>query len=67
MLPPVWAEAPYPDAMDHPEPTPDDGADLVSALEVIEAQPLPTRASAYEGLAEALSRRLDSGPATNRP
>jgi len=53
--------------MDHPEPISVAGADLVSALEVIEAQPLPTRASAYEGLAEALSRQLDSGPATSRP
>ena len=63
----MGVEAPYPDAMDHPEPISVAGADLVSALEVIEAQPLPTRASAYEGLAEALSRQLDSGPATSRP
>lgn len=37
--------------------------DLLSTLEVIEAQPLATRAEAYEGLHDALARRLESGPA----
>ncbi|QIG41025.1 hypothetical protein G5T42_17390 [Microbacterium sp. 4R-513] len=53
--------------MDHPEPHTDARADLVSRLEVIEAQPLPTRAAAYESLAESLSRQLDSGPTASRP
>ncbi len=37
-------------------------ADLVSRLEVIEAQPLPTRAQAYEGLHDELARRLEATP-----
>jgi hypothetical protein len=45
----------------------DDATDLVSTLEVIEAQPLSTRAAAYEALHETLSRRLDSGPQGSRP
>ncbi|MEU1973629.1 hypothetical protein ABZ477_18375 [Microbacterium sp. NPDC019599] len=53
--------------MDHPEPPSDARADLVSALEVIEAQPLATRATAYEALAEGLARQLDSGPTASRP
>jgi len=53
--------------MDHPESQTDARADLVSALEVIEAQPLATRAVAYESLAESLSRQLDSGPSASRP
>lgn len=40
----------------------DEQADLLSRLEVIEAQPLHTRAEAYEGLHDALARRLESGP-----
>lgn len=51
--------------MEHPEPV-DAGADLVSALEVIEAQPLHTRAAAYEALNDALARQLDSGPSSSR-
>jgi hypothetical protein len=38
----------------------DDEDDLLSTLEVIEAQPLGTRAGAYEGLHDALARRLES-------
>ncbi|WP_243077259.1 hypothetical protein [Microbacterium sp. SS28] len=53
--------------MEHPEPSSGDRADLVSALEVVEDQPLATRAAAYEALAEGLARRLDSGPAASRP
>lgn len=42
---------------------PDDGtADLLSALEVIEAQPLATRAEAYNGLHDTLARRLEAAP-----
>jgi hypothetical protein len=49
--------------MEHTPPTSDDAPDdLVSALEVIEAQPLAERAAAYEALHDALARRLDSGP-----
>ncbi|MBP1077675.1 hypothetical protein JOD63_001643 [Microbacterium terrae] len=36
--------------------------DLLPRLEVIEAQPLGTRAAAYEGLHDELARRLESGP-----
>jgi hypothetical protein len=41
----------------------DEQVDLLSRLEVIEAQPLHTRAGAYEGLHDALARRLESSPA----
>ncbi|MET0297534.1 MAG: hypothetical protein ABW024_09035 [Microbacterium sp.] len=41
----------------------DTRSDLLSTLEVIEDQPLSARAAAYESLHDALSRRLDSGPA----
>ncbi|MFT4219507.1 MAG: hypothetical protein QM611_03180 [Microbacterium sp.] len=43
----------------------DDSArdDLVSALEVIEEQPLAERAAGYAALHDELARRLDSGPA----
>jgi hypothetical protein len=53
--------------MDHPERTADSRTDLVSALEVIEAQPLSARAAAYEALNDALARRLESGPSASRP
>lgn len=43
--------------MDHSDP-----GDLLSSLEVIEAQPLATRAEAYESLHDTLARRLESGP-----
>ena len=36
--------------------------DLLSALEVIEQQPLAERASAYASLHDDLARRLESGP-----
>ena len=36
--------------------------DLLSRLEVIEAQPLATRAEAYDSLHDTLSRRLEAGP-----
>lgn len=42
-------------------------ADLLSQLEVIEAQPLGSRASAYESLHDALARRLEADPSTARP
>ncbi|WP_231560329.1 hypothetical protein, partial [Microbacterium hominis] len=36
--------------------------DLLSALEVIEEQPLAERATAYAALHDDLARRLESGP-----
>ncbi|MBN9215903.1 MULTISPECIES: hypothetical protein [unclassified Microbacterium] len=36
--------------------------DLLSALEVIEQQPLAERAGAYAALHDELARRLESGP-----
>lgn len=36
--------------------------DLLSALEVVEGQPLSERAAAYLGLHDELARRLESGP-----
>jgi hypothetical protein len=36
--------------------------DLLSTLEVIEAQPLDTRAEAYEALHDTLARRLEATP-----
>lgn len=36
--------------------------DLLSALEVIEEQPLAERAAAYVALHDDLARRLESGP-----
>lgn len=40
-----------------------DPGDLLSTLEVIEAQPLPTRADAYGALHDSLARRLEAAPA----
>lgn len=40
----------------------DDDGDLVSQLEVIDAQPLASRAAAYESLHDELARALESGP-----
>jgi hypothetical protein len=40
----------------------DETGDLLSQLEVIEAQPLATRADAYEALHDELARRLEAGP-----
>lgn len=61
------ATSTYPVGMDEPAfaPTPMSPAadtDLLSSLEVIEAQPLATRAEAYESLHDTLARRLESGP-----
>ena len=50
----------YPEGMDQTAPQDDEQADLLSTLEVIEDQPLATRAGAYEGLHDALARRLES-------
>ena len=36
--------------------------DLLSAIEVIEQQPLAERAPAYAALHDELARRLESGP-----
>ncbi len=40
----------------------DENGDLLSTLEVIEAQPLATRADAYEALHDTLARRLEATP-----
>lgn len=58
--------SPAPEQPGHEQPgheQEDDRDDLLSTLEVIEAQPLATRAGAYEGLHDALARELESGPA----
>ena len=55
--------ATYPEGMDETGPQDEEQDDLLSKLEVIEAQPLASRADAYEGLHDALARRLESGPA----
>jgi hypothetical protein len=39
-----------------------DPGDLLSTLEVIEAQPLATRADAYDALHDTLARRLEGAP-----
>lgn len=41
--------------------------DLLSRLDVIEAQPLATRADAYDALHDTLARRLEAGPAGTAP
>jgi hypothetical protein len=43
-------------------PSPAVREDLLSALEVIEEQPLAERAAAYTALHDELTRRLESGP-----
>jgi hypothetical protein len=40
----------------------DEPGDLLSTLEVIEAQPLATRAQAYDSLHDTLARRLEATP-----
>lgn len=58
--------SPYPESMVQPEEhrdvRDDETDDLLSAIEVIEAQPLATRAEAYDGLHDTLSRRLEVAP-----
>ncbi|GAB2839491.1 hypothetical protein ACFQ0P_12515 [Microbacterium insulae] len=50
--------------MVQPDPSREiDPGDLLSTLEVIEAQPLVTRADAYEALHDTLARRLEAAPA----
>ena len=48
--------------MDEPRVHEDETGDLLSTLEVIEAQPLATRADAYGALHDTLSRRLEATP-----
>jgi hypothetical protein len=48
--------------MDQASPRDDETGDLLSTLEVIEAQPLVTRADAYDSLHDALARRLEATP-----
>lgn len=61
-------DATYPDDMDATDERDDARTDLLSALDVIEDQPLGARAAAYESIHDTLSRRLDAGPANpSRP
>ena len=53
---------PYPGVMDQASDHEDDTGDLLSTLEVIEAQPLATRAEAYDTLHDTLARRLEATP-----
>jgi hypothetical protein len=53
--------------MDSTAPQDDEQTDLLSTLEVIEAQPLATRARAYETLHDTLARRLESAPSVTSP
>ncbi|MET0861899.1 MAG: hypothetical protein ABW091_12835 [Microbacterium sp.] len=48
--------------MDQHAPEEQEQDDLLSTLEVIEDQPLSTRAAAYESLHDTLARRLESAP-----
>lgn len=48
-------------------PQRDEHADLLSQLDVIEAQPLETRAAAYDALHDELARTLEAGPAGLSP
>ena len=48
--------------MDQPSAHDDETGDLLSTLEVIEAQPLATRAEAYDALHDTLARRLEATP-----
>ncbi len=58
------AARPYPGGMDQPSERDDEADDLMSTLEVIEAQPLATRGEAYESLHVTLARRLEASPGT---
>ncbi|MFB7890568.1 hypothetical protein ACFC1I_00015 [Microbacterium sp. NPDC056044] len=51
--------------MDRPDAHEDEHGDLLSTLEVIEAQPLETRAEAYDSLHDTLARRLEATPGTS--
>jgi len=54
----------YPGVMDPHSERDDEAGDLLSTLEVIEAQPLATRAEAYDALHDTLARRLEATPGT---
>lgn len=62
-VPAVVVGASYPVVMDDSDETGAAADDLLSTLEVIEDQPLGTRAAAYESLHDTLARRLEAGPA----
>jgi hypothetical protein len=62
VIPAGVAPSPYPGGMDQPSERDDEAGDLLSTLEVIEAQPLATRADAYEALHDTLARRLEATP-----
>ena len=64
MIPGGVVSRPYPGGMDQPSERDDEADDLLSTLEVIEAQPLATRADAYETLHDTLARRLEATPGT---
>ncbi|GAA5096846.1 hypothetical protein GCM10025760_30380 [Microbacterium yannicii] len=51
--------------MDQASPRDDQTGDLLSSLEVIEAQPLATRAEAYDALHDTLARRLEATPGSS--
>ena len=61
ILPAIVHAEPYPGRMDETGDAERD--DLLTRLEVIEAQPLATRAEAYDALHDTLARRLEAGPA----
>ena len=53
---------PYSGGMDRASEREDEAGDLLTTLEVIEAQPLAARADAYEALHDTLARRLEATP-----
>lgn len=53
--------------MDHERAGDEERGDLLTTLDVIEAQPLAERAGAYESLHDTLARRLESTPGAGRP
>lgn len=65
-LPPRHGGAAYPVTMDDLRTGDDERDDLLTRLDVIEAQPLAERAATYESLHDSLARRLESMPATGR-
>ncbi|TQJ32434.1 hypothetical protein FBY39_2942 [Microbacterium sp. SLBN-146] len=58
--------AAYPVTMDDLRTGDDERDDLLTRLDIIEAQSLAERAAAYESLHDGLARRLESMPTTAR-
>ena len=52
--------------MDELRANDDERGDLLTRLEVIEAQPLAERAATYESLHDTLARRLEATPGAGR-